>query len=384
MMARLSAPVSSLNVTPAPHLPGHNRSIADLPDAENAVGTDLLLRQIMAVARIAVWDARCDSLELIRFNAAPGQTSPFGLSPAQIEPGASWLDSIYPADHAKLRAYLHRINGTQPRSSVDYRLIVGEGELLWVRHWTLGRFSRKNERPWIRSAIMPIPEQKHLEWECLRVSERECNRIGQELHDDLCQVLAGLTFMMRVVGQRARHLDATLAADVDELNTHVVGATERVRSMAHGLFPAQLNYTSVREALLACAAEARTLFRIQVNVNVPSKLPRHNPEQIIQVYRIVQEALSNAVRHGEATIVTIDVIRHRLGLQIAVEDNGRGFPLGAARPEGIGLHVMEYRARALGGTLELKNLSPRGVAARLIYPTAPATSAPTPKTIATP
>lgn len=353
-----------------------------MPEGSFTADPEALLRQVMAVAHIAWFEAWHDSLELIRFHASDGCS--FALDPSQVKAGTSWYDNVYPTDRARLRAFLSQVNGAETKTSVDYRLIVGDGELLWVRQWTLERQMTRGRRARVRSAIMAIPEQKHLEWECLRVSERECNRIGQELHDDLCQVLAGLTFMMRVILQRARQLDAALATDIEELNSHVVSATERVRSMAHGLFPAQLNYGSLRQALSAYAAETRGLLPVQLELRFAPKLPPHNPEQIIQVYRIVQEAVSNAVRHGNATAVTITVRRLHHALEVLIEDNGKGFPVGTARPEGIGLHVMEYRARVLGGTLELKNLSPRGVAARLTYPIAHATPHQQRKPLATP
>jgi two-component system CheB/CheR fusion protein len=252
---------------------------------------------------------------------------------------------------------------------VDYRIIVSEGELLWVRHWTLERGRAANGGPpRFLILIMPIPEQKHLEWECLRVSERECNRIGQELHDDLCQVLAGLTFMMRVVGQRARSIDATLAAEIEEFNAHLVGATDRVRSMAHGLFPAQLKYSTLRHALTAFAAEARTLFTVEIALSIPRKIPRHTPEMIVHVYRIAQEAVSNAVRHGRATRVSVVLSTNRTGVVMRIRDDGTGLPDEAQRPEGIGMHVMQYRARVLGGALSIENTPPRGVAVCLSYP----------------
>jgi signal transduction histidine kinase len=327
--------------------------------------TPAILPRVLEAANIAMWEMSRGSLELLSFTAAR-RAAVLGLSAAQIAPGTAWDTNIYPADRARLRSHLQQRAGDD--RPVDYRLIVGEGELLWVRHWTLGRIGARGERARVRCMLMPIPEQKHLEWECLRVSERECNRIGQELHDDVCQVLAGLVFMMRVIGQHAHRLDAALAAEVEDLGNQVSAATDRVRSMAHGLFPAQLKHATLSEALTALAEEAQTLFRLVVTVRLPTALPRHRPEQIIQVYRIAQEAISNAFHHGHATAVKITATRQRERLQLRIEDNGDGFPAAAVRPEGIGVHVMQYRAHALGGTFELRPLPDRGVVALLDYP----------------
>jgi signal transduction histidine kinase len=357
------------------------RSVSLNVDRMSVAGIDSfvasgLLRQVMSAARIAWWDAWLNPLQLISFSAPNDDDGCFGLDAAQLVPGTLWEDNIYPADRPRLLAYLQERTSDLPTPSVDYRLIVGEGELWWVRHWTVDRQSARGQRAWVRNLIMPIPEQKHLEWECVRVSERECNRIGQELHDDLCQVLAGLVFMMRVVGRRAQQLDPLLAAEIEELGTHVAGATDRVRSMAHGLFPAQLNYATLPDALEALSGEARMLFRIELATRLPATVPRHRPEQIIHVYRIIQEAVTNAVRHGQATAVKVRVSRIRDRLRIRIEDNGAGVPAASARPEGIGIHVMQYRARGLGGTLELRALSPRGVVVILSYPVNPSRQPP--------
>ncbi len=329
-----------------------------------------LMSHVMRVAQIAVFDAIGHDLQLISFQCGASTGEPFGLSARQVAAGSLWTENIYPPDRDGLRAHIGRSTPLANSDFFDYRIIIGEGELLWVRHWVLDRSPTGNAVVHFLNLIMPIPEQKHLEWECLRVSERECNRIGQELHDDLCQVLAGLAFMMRVVSQHARRVDPALAAEIDEFNTHLAGATDRVRSMAHGLFPAQLKYSTVQHALTAFAAEARVLFRIELTIALPKKLPRHTPEMIVHVYRIAQEAVSNAVRHGKATSVRIALATNPKGVVMRVEDNGQGLPEESKRPEGIGMHVMKYRARVLGGTFNIENLLPHGVIATLAYPVA--------------
>jgi signal transduction histidine kinase len=328
--------------------------------------TDRLLADIMPLAGLAVWDAWTRPLELISLDVGKGSPSPFSLDAAQLQPGTSWDDAVYPADREIVRTFLE--GPARVARSIDYRLIIGEGELLWVRHWLLSRMPGRGTRRHIRGLIMAIPEQKHLEWECLRVSERACNRIGQDLHDDLCQVLAGITFMMRVLAQRVAHVAPGLAPEFDELNQELVGATNRVRSMAHGLFPAQLNYGTLRHALNEFARQTKTRFPVAFNLKLPRQLAPHSSEQIIHVYRIAQEAVSNSVRHGNATVIRMTVTSSGRQMQLRIEDNGKGFPIAAARPEGIGMHVMLYRASVLGGRLSFRNLTPQGAVVEIRYP----------------
>lgn len=331
-----------------------------------------LVHQIMPLAGLALWEAYNNSLELINLEIGLASHSVFSLDPAQCLPGVSWADSVYPSDREKLQAFLDAPESTSNAHAVDYRLIVGDGELLWVRHWLLSRTPARDGRSRLRGLLMAIPERKHLEWECLRVSERECNRIGQELHDDLCQVLAGVTFMMKVIGQRAAKSAIDLVPHLDELNDELVGATNRVRSMAHGLFPTQLNYSTLRQALKDFARQTKTRFPVKLSLDLPPNLATHTPEQIIHVYRIAQESVSNSVRHGRATEIRVVLTQDDQHAHMTVEDNGKGFPVSVARPEGIGMHVMQYRARMLGGELQFRNRTPGGAVVELSYPSSPA------------
>lgn len=252
---------------------------------------------------------------------------------------------------------------------MDYRLIVGDGELLWVRHWVLERATAPvSGRPWVRSLLRAVSEEKQLEWECLRVSERECNRIGQELHDHLCQVLTGLNLLMRTTANRARARDPAIGREIDELGTHVHVVAARVRSLARGLFPAQLESATLREALTMLAEEIRNRFQIEVTLELPATLPRHTPAQITHIYRIAQEAAGNAVRHGQASKLKLTVTDCTPRLVVRIEDDGVGFPQMATRPEGIGIHTMHHRARLLGGSIAFVDVMPCGVALELAYP----------------
>jgi len=326
------------------------------------------LQQIIGLAGLALWEAWGDSMELIELELGTGAQSVFSLEPAQRQPGTLWIENVYPTDRDKLYSLLNASRSKRRSRSVDYRLIVGDGELLWVRHWQLARTSTRDGRCRLRGLLMAITERKHLEWECLRVSERECNRIGQELHDDLCQVLAGVTFMTRVIGQNAAKPGANLAAEIHELNQELLGATDRVRSMARGLFPVQLSYSTLRRALTEFVQQTKLRFPVKFTLHLPRRLAAHSPEQIIHIYRIAQESVSNSVRHGKATEIRLVVTSDRQMMRMAIEDNGTGFPLNGAQPEGIGMHVMQYRARVLGGELHCGNLSPAGAVVEVTYP----------------
>lgn len=328
------------------------------------------LPAILPLLPAAVWEAWSDTLELISLEAGGGEGRAEFLDRSLQLPGLRWLERVCLLDLRQVKAFFTLDETDLAGRAIDYRVILDSGELVWVRHWLLRRSAAAGGRARLHGLVMAISEQKRLEWQCLRVCERERNRIGQELHDDVCQVLAGLSYMMQVLGGRLAREAPGLRHEFDELNADVIAAMERTRSMAHGLFPARLNYATLRHALREFSRQIRTRFSLEIALDLPRRLPRHTPEQIIHIYRIAQEAVGNSIRHGRSTAVRIALEISAGHAELRLEDNGTGFPAVDSRPEGIGLHVMQYRARILGGSLDLGNRQPAGAVVKLKYPLA--------------
>lgn len=350
-----------------------NRTVAASPrhGAENGRDEPLLAR-VMGATGLMLWEAREPGLVLTSLQAGVGPSLAAGTRPVDPGPEGRWMDVVHPADRERVREQLCDAEIARTGRAVEYRLMLAGGGFLWVRHWVLHRLTRRGGEPRLQGVLLPIPEQKRLERECLRMGERECTRIGQELHDDLCQVLAGLAFMLHRVGEGVGRTDPELAAEVAGLNTEIASVTERVRTLARGLFPAGLDHAGLRRALQDCADHARQRFAVGVDLDLPKRLPAHSQEQVLHVYRIVQEAVSNAVRHGGARRLRMAVHAMDRAIEVVIEDDGCGFPGTNGEPRaGIGLHVMEYRARTLGGTIRFANHRPRGGTVLLNYPVLP-------------
>jgi signal transduction histidine kinase len=374
-LGRLESPSATRSVAAGEsveksHTLASSRESSFAPVQARDKSLDDLLPSILPLLQATVWEAWGDTLELISMDFGRCEQSALFFDHSLQEPGSRWLDRICPLDLNRVKTFLAAGESVPAHPSIDYRVILASGELLWVRHWPLARSTGDRGRIRLSALIMAIPEQKRLEWECLRVSERERNRIGHELHDDVCQVLAGLSYMMRVLAGRLMKDAPALRNEFNELNTDVVATMERTRSMAHGLFPAQLHCTALRQALQEFAQQIKTRFGLAITLDLPRRLPHHTPEQILHIYRIAQEAVSNSIRHGKATAVKIAVTVSAESVELRVEDNGTGFPACGSRPEGIGLHVMQYRARFLGGSLNFGNHEPAGAVVQLQYPLA--------------
>jgi len=201
--------------------------------------------------------------------------------------------------------------------------------------------------------VRDITERKRLEKEILETSDREQRRIGQDLHDGLCQQLAGIELMSQVLEQNLATKSKPEAARVGEIAGHVRDAISHTRSLARGLSPVTLESEGLMAALHELAANAKKLFNVNCSFRCDPPVPVNDQAVASQLYRIAQEAVSNAIRHGKATQILIQLKAHPGKIVVSVADNGTGFPKALPQQKGMGLRIMQSRAGMIGGTLVL-------------------------------
>jgi signal transduction histidine kinase/DNA-binding response OmpR family regulator len=210
-----------------------------------------------------------------------------------------------------------------------------------------------------------LTERRRLERELLSASDTEQQRIGADLHDGLGQQLTGLACMAVALRDRLRARLPGEAAAAEMVARLANEATEQSRALARGLSPVQLEEHGLASALEDLSFQAQRLHNIECRFSLRGPSPEMDHIGAIHLYRIVQEAIHNAVRHGSALRVRVGLIsrgdRHRL----VVLDDGQGFPAeGRQSPAGRGLRLMHYRANMLGGLLTVR--SSLGLGARVV------------------
>ncbi len=201
------------------------------------------------------------------------------------------------------------------------------------------------------------------EAEILRISEREQSRIGRDLHDGVCQILVGTSFMADKLGKdlaAGKLAPAAAVASVGEIKNLVVQAIEDAHALAKGLYVVRLEEGSLRSALEDLAATSARVFGISCVVKGDGLLDADDNHKCSHIYRIVQEAVSTAVKHGKAQSVEIEIASrdNDEAVTVTIKDDGIGLPP-TRKKEGMGLKTMAYRARVLGGSLEVRR-GPRG------------------------
>lgn len=204
----------------------------------------------------------------------------------------------------------------------------------------------------------------------LNAAEEERKRVARELHDETAQTLAALLLRIRVIRGReeARRLDPLL----EEMRVEVGAALEGVRRFAHGLRPPALEELGLAPALEAYARSLSEVVPLQIAVEAEALDGVLSPEAELAVYRIVQEALSNVVRHAHARRVEVHLGVADDTLLATVQDDGRGFHPGRTSSEqgcGLGLFGMRERAAYLGGEVDVGSEPGRGTRVRVRVPT---------------
>jgi PAS domain S-box-containing protein len=231
--------------------------------------------------------------------------------------------------------------------------------------WRVGPVQDKNGRNthWL-FIFRDITERKRLEQEIMEISDRERQRIGQDLHDGLCQHLAGIELMSQVLEQKLAPKSKTAAARVGEIGRYVREAISQTRLLARGLSPVTLEAEGLMSALEGLAANTGKMFGVTCRLECRHPVLVPDPVVATHMYRIAQEAVSNAIKHGRAREVVISLHTKDDRIFLCIDDNGIGLPKTAPNTHGMGLLIMQSRVGMIGGILS-KGQSPSG-GARII------------------
>ena len=244
-------------------------------------------------------------------------------------------------------------------------------------YWLTNRFpicGADNRPMMVGGAAIDITENKRLEREIQETSEREKRRIGQDLHDGLGQYLTGIACMVKVVEQKLASKDLPEAADVKKITTMVNETIAQARDLARGLCPVELENNGLHAALEELANRvSRT--NINCSFRSPQTIQVYDNATAVHVYRIAQEAVNNAIKHGRAQNITVGLATQNNQVLLTVQDDGQGFPKASPKNGGMGLRVMNYRAGMIGATISIEPAVERGTLLRCLVPNKPPVSA---------
>jgi two-component system CheB/CheR fusion protein len=208
----------------------------------------------------------------------------------------------------------------------------------------------------------------------LEISNREQRRIGHDLHDGVCQQLAGIALMSSTLSDDLDEQGAPQAAQADRISALINEVIDHTRSVARGLFPIWLEEHGLGSALDELAENASEIFNIECRFEQEKDSGEIENTIALHLYYIALEAVANAAKHGRAPHVWIRLRSTTGQCSLTVRDDGTGFVVGQTAAAGMGLRIMRYRARMIGSQLRVKSKPGSGteVSCAVTLPTRPA------------
>ncbi|MEO8044097.1 MAG: PAS domain S-box protein [Spartobacteria bacterium] len=198
-----------------------------------------------------------------------------------------------------------------------------------------------------------------VEQELLLISEREKRRIGQDLHDSLCQELAAAALFLQTAAHKIAKKNASGAKALVEAAQIVNENVGLARDLARGLHPVELTSQGLVNALRELTFRTSQVRNVTCHFECPRQVRIGDEAVALNLYRIAQEAVTNALKNGKATAITIRLAREQRALRLSIKDNGTGFSPGKAG-RGLGLHIMKYRADVIGAKLTVQSADGKG------------------------
>ncbi len=303
---------------------------------------------------------------ILRFNPACELTT--GYASHEVQGKCIWDLFLPPEEKDRFKAIFELLR-------VD--LLPQDYQTCWVtRHgaqrliaWSSTLLPVSGEKDhYIIATGIDITERKHLEKAILDISAREQRRIGQDLHDGLGQHLTGIAFMAKVHEAKLAEQNRSETEDAAKIVKLVNEAIHKTRELARGLLPVVSDSQGLMSALQLWAAEVEDLFGVSCRFQCESPVLIHDDTMATHLYRIAQEAVNNAIKHGNPRNLLIQLKAEEGRGTLLIKDDGKGIAENPVHAQGMGLHIMHYRAGMIGGVLEIRRDIPRGTAVCCSFP----------------
>jgi signal transduction histidine kinase len=206
--------------------------------------------------------------------------------------------------------------------------------------------------------------REQLEKDVTEAAERESQRIGHELHDSLGQHLTATSLALQVLSGKLATESSPRSKDVDQAVELVEQGIDLTRKIAKGLFPLELEGEGLAAALLELSRVTARNHHVACELKCDSSVRVSDSTTATHLYRIAQEAVINAVKHGHVSRIEIELSRRDISLTLSIKDDGIGLPADLPESGGIGLRIMSSRAGMIGGLLSVKNQAEGGTIVR--------------------
>jgi len=239
--------------------------------------------------------------------------------------------------------------------TLEYRLVTRSGNERWVEERNFCVRDDEGRPVAIQGVLLDITEGKRLREEVLTVSGREQVRMSQDLHDIVGQSLTGIAILTKSLEHNLAARELPEAADAEHLARLLNEATAKTRQLSRGILPFEPTSKGLAEAIENYASGTRYLFGVNCRFTADAKALTIDDTVAIHLYRIVQEAVNNVVKHAKASEITIALTASQGRTILSIRDNGIGLAPGWDNCGGLGIRIMRYRADSINADFDVRN-----------------------------
>ena len=283
--------------------------------------------------------------------------------------GKTIFEITHPGDLAESRRLFHRIVRKAEPYQFEKRYRRKDGSSLWVSVSASPLRDAEGKTQSAVSVVLDISDRKKaqailedrargLEGEILAISDREQRRLGQELHDSLCQHLTAVAFMARSVALRLKKHRVIEVEHIDKIADLINDGVTEARTIARGLHPVEMEPPGLVTALAALVKQPT--WPVPCRLEADEEISIQDSTAALHLYRIAREAVINANKHARAREIVVRMRCSGKGIELSVIDDGVGISPNSSAGLGMGFHIMEYRARSMGARLEVRKVKPHG------------------------
>lgn len=294
----------------------------------------------------------------------------------------TWRSHVHPDDLDRVVRTAEEARKNRFSYCSEYRFLRGDTrEIVWLAVFGRWLYDKAGEATRLVGVSFDITERKRaaeslreseerfhqLERQLVEIAAQEQRRLGQELHDGVGQELTGLGLMAEALGQRVSHTPTE-----KQIASRLVAGIERVhqeiRTLSRGLVPVHVELKGLWAALDDLAVRTREQSGIPITFDCPDWVEQPDQATATHLFRIAQEALSNALRHARPRQVQIALHFVPEGLFLSIRDDGTGMQTRPDEGNGMGLRIMQYRAQVIGAALHIGPADGAGTVVTCIYP----------------
>jgi PAS domain S-box-containing protein len=340
--------------------------ISDMKHSEKALQQErnvvsAILDTVGALVTVLDPDGR-----ILRFNRACELTTGYSLE--EVRGKYIWDFFLLPEEIQRSKEVISQLSADLLPQDYQSHWVTRHGANRLVA-WSSSMLPDSDGMPnYIIATGIDITEREQLERALLDISAREQRRIGQDLHDGLGQHLTGIAFMAKVHESRLAEKQLTEASDAAKIVRLVNEAIHKTRELARGLLPVVSDAQGLMSALQLWAGEVEDLFGVSCKFQCETAVLIHDDAMATHLYHIAQEAVNNAIKHGNARSILIRLASENGCGTLLISDDGSGIPEVRGNAQGMGLHIMSYRAGMIGGRLDVGPHPVRGTCVNCTFP----------------